>query len=260
MRSTGAALLDVQDLSLAFGSIVALDRLSFGMDEGEICGLIGPNGAGKTSLFNCLSRLYQPTAGAITFRGKNLLDVPAHQIPKLGIARTFQNVALFPTMTVEQNVTVGLHSQFFHGIVACGLRLPSVNKTSHACRDRVDLLMELLGLQTVRQRLVSSLPFGTRKRVEMARALAGSPKLLLLDEPAAGLNYAEVNELRDLIMRIRTEFVTAVLVVEHHMNLVMKVSDRVVALEFGRLIAHGEPADIQAHPDVIRAYLGGDHG
>jgi branched-chain amino acid transport system ATP-binding protein len=249
-------LLRIRDVSLRFGGIVALDRVSFDIGRGEICGLIGPNGAGKTTLFNCLSRLYTPDEGEITFMGKPLLNVPRHRVATLGIGRTFQNLALFRTMSVRRNIVVGAHCRTHTGFLADAVRLPRVQAEERTLARKVDALIAMLGLEQVAALSVGELPFGTRKRVELARALASEPVLLLLDEPAGGLNHDEVDQLRALILMIRERLALTILLVEHHMNLVMRVSDKVVALDFGRKVADGKPKDVQASPEVIRAYLG----
>ncbi len=256
-KGAPAPLLDIDGLSVRFGGIVALEDVSFRVESGTICGLIGPNGAGKTTLFNVLSRLYRADRGTILFEGRSLLDQPRHAIAPLGIGRTFQNLALFRTMTVRDNVMIGGHCRARGGFLANALRLPFVGREEHALGARTERLLETLGLSELAEAPVGALSFGTQKRVELARALASAPKLLLLDEPAGGLNHEEVDELRELIRSIRDRLGVTVLLVEHHMNLVMKVSDRVVALDFGRKIAAGTPQEVQSDREVIRAYLGG---
>jgi len=251
------AILQVSDLSIRFGGVKALNGISFAVGAGQICGIIGPNGAGKTTLFNCLSRLYDANGGSIMFKGRPIGGLPRHRMAALGIGRTFQNLALFGTMTVRENIMVGGHSHSRGGFLDAALQLNRFRRSEAALTRQADELMERLDLTSIAALPVDQLTFATQKRVELARALASQPDLLLLDEPAGGLNHEEVDDLRALILAIRDHFRLTVLLVEHHLNLVMRVSDKVVAFDFGQKIAEGTPDEVRSNPEVIRAYLGG---
>jgi branched-chain amino acid transport system ATP-binding protein len=260
MATAGATtnrILEVDDVTLRFGGVVALNEVSFHINEGEILGLIGPNGAGKTTCFNVMTGVYQPTSGVVRFRGAPLGRRKRFEITKLGIARTFQNIRLFGNMTALENVLVGADTHHRTGVLSAMFRLPRHRREEEDGRERAHELLEFMGLTKVSGELARNLPYGDQRRLEIARALATRPKLLCLDEPAAGFNPAEKVKLMELIRTIRDQGYT-VLLIEHDMKLVMGVTDRIVVLEFGRKIAEGTPAEIRDNPAVIAAYLGVD--
>ena len=247
------AALTVTDLVVRFGGVTALAGVSFTVPRGKVCGLIGPNGAGKTTLFDCVSRLTRPKSGRIDLAGRDLLALPAHRVAELGVARTFQHLGLVPSLSVRENVMLGAQGAGI-GFLPAALRLPGVRSRERQLRERADAVLDQLALAGIAARPAAGLPYGTLKRIELARALAAEPDLLMLDEPASGLSHEEVDELAGLIEDVRADM--TVLLVEHHMGMVMRLSDTVVVLDFGRVVATGTPAQVREDPAVLAAYLG----
>ena len=250
------SLFAAEDIAINFGGIKAVDGVTFAVEKGEVFTIIGPNGAGKTTIFNLMSRIYDPTAGRLLFEGKDITGEPAFGIAKLGIARTFQNIELFENATVLSNLLVGRHRHSTTRLWQELLFMPSVRSAEKIHRRRVEQVIEFLDLAPYRDKLISGLPYGVRKVIELARALCTEPKLILLDEPSSGLNVEETDDMSFWIRDMKTELGITVLMVEHDMTLVNRVSDRVIALNYGKVLASGSPAEVQIHPDVVAAYLG----
>lgn len=256
----GGALLEINDVHLSFAGVKAIDGVSLTVRRGEVFAVIGPNGAGKTSIFNCISGVYHPQQGSIRFEGRDLLGLKPNKIADLGVARTFQNIELFPQLTVLDNLMLGRHQHLHYGTPAAMLRFGKAAREEARSREVVEGIIEFLDIQQHRKSYVAMLPYGIQKRVELGRALAMAPKLLLLDEPAAGMNLEETEDMARFITDIRKELGIGILLVDHDMHMVMDLADTVLAIDFGRPIASGNPREIQSNQDVIRAYLGEEHG
>lgn len=251
------SLLVVKDLGIQFGGLKAVDDVYMEIDKGEIVGLIGPNGAGKTTVFNMLTGVYTPTKGAIRFDQQSIIGKKPYQINRLGIARTFQNIRLFREMTVLQNIKLAMNAQIRYSVVSGMLRLPAYWREERRADEKAMELLSLFGLEDIRDQRAGNLPYGQQRKLEILRALASDPKLLLLDEPAAGMNPTETKELMEVIRSIRDKFGVAILLIEHDMSLVMEVCERLYVLDYGTLIATGSPDEVRKNEKVIKAYLGG---
>jgi branched-chain amino acid transport system ATP-binding protein len=251
-------LFAASDIAIRFGGIRAVDAVTFAVEQGEVFSIIGPNGAGKTTIFNLISRIYQPSAGKLFFQDEDITEIPAYRIAGLGIARTFQNIELFANATLLQNLLIGRHCHSTVGVLQQLAFLPSVRREELKHREKAEEVIAFLGLERYRDTLIANLPYGVRKVVELGRALCIEPKLLLLDEPSSGLNVEETEGMGFWIEDIKKDLGITVIMVEHDMNLVRMVSDRVMALNYGRVIALGTPEEVQNDPEVVRAYIGGD--
>ena len=252
------SVLETKNLGIAFGGLQALDDVHFALDPGEIMGLIGPNGAGKTTVFNLLTSVYAPTEGEIKLGGRNIIGEKTYRITRNGIARMFQNIRLFKNMTVIENVKIAMNSQMHYSVLSGICRLPSSRREERKVSARAHELLKVFGLDSDAHGLAKNLPYGKQRKLEIARALASNPKVLLLDEPAAGMNPTETNELMQTIKLIRDRFGTAILLIEHDMNFVMGICERIVVLDYGKIIAEGNPEEVRSNPKVITAYLGGE--
>ena len=252
------SLFRAEDISVRFGGIRAVDSVSFNVQKGEVFAIIGPNGAGKTTIFNLISRIYNTTDGKLIFEDQDITRTPPHRIAKLGIARTFQNIELFANATLLQNLLIGRHCHSEVGFLSQMAFLPSARRSEIAHREKVEDVIQFLSLERYRDTLIANLPYGVRKVVELGRALCTEPKLLLLDEPSSGLNVEETEGMGFWIEDIKKDLGITVIMVEHDMALVSQVSDRVMALNYGKVLAMGTPSEVQTHPEVVRAYIGGE--
>lgn len=255
----GPAILEFDEVHLSFAGIKAIDGVSFSVKAGELFAIIGPNGAGKTSIFNCISGVYHPEAGSIEFEGQTLLGLKPNKIADLGVARTFQNIELFPQLTVLDNLMLGRHQHIRYGTPAAMLRIGKASREEARNREIVEGIIEFLDIAQFRRSFVAMLPYGIQKRIELGRALAMEPTLLLLDEPTAGMNLEETEDMARFITDIRRELKIGIILVDHDMRLVMDLADRVLVIDFGKSITIGVPEEVQRNPDVIRAYLGQEH-
>ncbi len=258
-RAVGEVILDVQNISLSFGGVKALTDISFNVREHEIRAIIGPNGAGKSSMLNCINGVYQPQQGLITFRGQTFKHMNSRQVAEMGVARTFQNLALFKGMSVLDNIMTGRNLKMKSNLLMQALRLGPALREEIEQREFVERIIDFLEIQAYRKTPVGKMPYGLQKRVDLGRALAMEPQVLLLDEPMAGMNVEEKQDMSRFILDVNDEFGTTIVLIEHDMSVVMDLSDRVVVLDYGKKIGDGEPDDVRRNPDVIRAYLGAEH-
>ena len=251
-------LLRAEHVSMVFGGLKAVSNFNLHLNKGELVGLIGPNGAGKTTAFNMLTGVYRPTTGCITFAGKSIVGLPPYEVTQRGIARTFQNIRLFSELTVLENVKIAFHFHVKYGLIEAVLRVGRYFREEQEIEEEAMELLRIFHLEDKADEVAKNLPYGAQRRLEIARALAAKPKLLLLDEPAAGMNPQETHELMEMIRWIRREFALTILLIEHDMSLVMGICERIYVLEYGEILAEGTPKEIKANPEVIRAYLGGE--
>lgn len=251
-------LLRAEHVSMVFGGLKAVSNFNLHLNKGELVGLIGPNGAGKTTAFNMLTGVYRPTTGSITFAGKSIVGLPPYEVTQRGIARTFQNIRLFSELTVLENVKIAFHFHVKYGLIEAVLRVGRYFREEQEIEEEAMELLRIFHLEDKADEVAKNLPYGAQRRLEIARALAAKPKLLLLDEPAAGMNPQETHELMEMIRWFRREFALTILLIEHDMSLVMGICERIYVLEYGEILAEGTPKEIKANPEVIRAYLGGE--